>query len=186
MEGAVFPRLDLMESLDVDSMDFRWGLPLTFGIGRFQTKFGYYHICSHLGDELMLKDSAATRINYVRNGFVWGNSYYCTQDLRLYAEAGWSFECSGGAKPWEFQFGVDYSPAKPTGIRPAPFFAVNGHLREEVDFGGNFVVQAGYQWRGPTNHLFRAGVEYFTGKSDQYEFFRRYEDKVGLALWYDY
>jgi hypothetical protein len=67
-----------------------------------------------------------------------------------------------------------------------PFVAVNGHLREELNYSGNLVVQTGYQWRGETNHLFRAGLHYYTGKSDQYEFFRQYEDKVGLGLWYDF
>jgi hypothetical protein len=30
------------------------------------------------------------------------------------------------------------------------------------------------------------GIEYFNGKSDQFEFFDRYENKIGLALWYDF
>ena len=29
-----------------------------FGRGRFRTKFGYYHLCSHMGDEYMLKHPA--------------------------------------------------------------------------------------------------------------------------------
>ena len=36
------------------------------------------------------------------------------------------------------------------------------------------------------NHLFRAGVQYFSGKSDQYQFFKQYEEKIGLGLWYDF
>ena len=67
-----------------------------------------------------------------------------------------------------------------------PFFAVNAHLRQEVAFGGNLTVQTGYLWRGATGHLFRLGLQYFTGKSDQFEFFDQYEDKLGLGIWYDY
>jgi hypothetical protein len=186
MEGAAFPRLNMEESLDVMATDFRFGVPLTYGTERYQTKFGFYHLCSHLGDELMLKHPEVERINYSRNCLVWGHSYYWTDDIRLYAEASWAFYVDGGARPWEFQFGVDYSPARPTGTRPVPFFAINSHLREDIDYGGNFVVETGYQWRGASNHLFRAGMQYYTGKSDQYEFFRRNEDKIGLGLWYDY
>jgi hypothetical protein len=189
MEGAAFPRLSLEESLDVWATDFRFGVPLTYGIGNYQTKFALYHECSHLGDELMLNhpETQAERINYARNCLVWGNSYYPVPDVRFYGEVGWSFQDGGGAKPWEFQFGMDYSPAQPTTLsHPAPFLAVNGHLRQDVNFGGNLVVQTGYQWRGPTNHLFRAGVEYYNGKSDEYEFFDKYENKVGLGVWYDF
>lgn len=64
--------------------------------------------------------------------------------------------------------------------------AINGQIRQEIDYGGSFVAQAGWQWRVASNHLFRVGVQYFTRKSDQYEFFRRNEEKVGFALWYDY
>ncbi len=185
LEGAAFPRLDLEHGEDVVSTDYRVGIPLTYGWDRYQVKFGYIHICSHLGDEYMLMNPTVVRINYVRNGFLLGNSYNVTQKLRAYAEAAWAFECDGGAKPWEFQFGVEYSPA-PAGLHPQPFFAVNADLRQEVDFGGNLCVETGYQWRSTANHLFRAGVQYFTGKSDQYEFFNQYEEKIGLGLWYDF
>lgn len=117
---------------------------------------------------------------------VWGHSWYWTENLRLYGEAGWAFHVDGGSEPWEFQFGIDYSRAGPTGFRPVPFFAVNAHLRQEVDFGGNLTVQTGYLWRGATGHLFRMGLQYFTGKSDQFEFYDQDEDKVGLGIWYDY
>ncbi len=187
IEGAAFPRLDLERDLDLVASDFRFGIPLTYGRGRYQTKLAYYHLSAHLGDEWMLRTAGWTRINYTRNALVWGHAYSLTDNLRLYAEAAWAFDTDGGAEPWEFQFGVDYSPLEPAGsLRGSPFVALNAHLREEVDFGGNFVVQAGWQWRGPTGGLFRMGMQYFAGKSEQYEFFQQYEDKAGLGLWYDF
>jgi len=186
LEGAAFPRLDLEHDRDLVSADFRAGVPITFGRDRFQTKFAYYHLSSHLGDEFMVRNRSLSRINYVRDALVWGVSFYCVDDLRIYTEAAWSFYTDGGAEPWEFQFGVDYTPAGPSGIRGTPFFAINGHLREESDFGGNLVVQTGWQWRGDSGHLFRMGVQYFAGKSDQFEFFDQYEEKLGLAIWYDH
>ena len=168
------------------AVDFRMGVPLTYGWGAHQAKLGYYHLSSHLGDELMLDKPFVPRINYVRDAAVWGHSYFWTEDIRLYGEAAYAFNVDGGAEPWEFQFGVEYSPARPTGPRPVPFVAVNGHLREEIEFGGNLTVQAGYQWRGTTGHRFRVGMHYVTGKSDQYEFFNQFEDKVGLGVWFDY
>ena len=68
----------------------------------------------------------------------------------------------------------------------SPFAAVNGHLREEVNFGGNLSVQVGWQWRGSSGHVFRTGLQYFNGKSAQYQFFNEHEDQIGMAIWYDY
>lgn len=187
LEGAAFPRLDLDHQMDVLATDYRFGVPLTIGVGRYQTKIAFYHISSHLGDEFMLRFPEVDRINYSRNAAVWGHSYFLADDLRLYAEVAFSAGIDGGAEPWEFQFGIDYSPVDyVASVHGAPFVAINTHLREEVDFGGNLVVQTGWQWRGTTGSLFRLGMQYFNGKSEQYEFYRKSEDKVGLGIWYDF
>ena len=68
----------------------------------------------------------------------------------------------------------------------APFFAINGHLRQENDFGCNLDIQTGWQWRGRGGHLFRLGMQYFNGMSDQYQFFNQFEEQIGVGVWYDY
>ena len=187
IEGASQPRLDLLESLDLQAADFRFGVPLTYGRGPYEMKLAYYHISSHLGDEIMLKHpDEVTRINYSRDAIVWGHSYYLVEMLRLYGEVAWAFHIDGGDQPWEFQFGMEYSPDGPTRDGAVPFVAINAHLREAVDFGGNVTVQTGWLWRGPSGRMFRLGMQYLYGKSDQYEFFRRNEDKLGLGIWIDY
>ena len=187
MEGAGMPRLDLEhEERDLISADFRFGIPLTYGRGDYQMKFGYYHLSSHLGDEYMVRHGTLVRRNYSRDVLIWGHSYFLTPDIRVYGEAGWAFTYDGGTEPWEFQFGIDYSPAGPSGQRGAPFFAINGHLREEFDFGGNLAIETGWQWRGNSGHLFRVGMHYFQGMSDQWEFFDQYEEKLGFGVWYDF
>ena len=187
IEGAAFPRLDIEENRDLVACDYRFGIPVTYGGQRYRTKLAYYHLSSHLGDEFMLKHQNARRINYSRDVIVWGHSLYLLdQDLRLYAEAGWAFNNDGGSEPREFQTGVAYSPARPTGGSGAPFVAINAHLRQEVNFGGNLVVEAGWQWRGETGRLFRLGSQYYSGMSEQYEFFDSFEDKVGFGIWYDF
>jgi hypothetical protein len=186
LEGAAFPRLDLDEDRDLVSADFRAGVPITYGEGPLRTKLAYYHLSSHLGDEFLLKNPTVARLNYSRDVIVLGQSYYLDVDWRVYGEAGWAFYSDVGGE-WEFQFGLDYSPIADRGFRGSPFAAINGHLREEVSFGGNLVAQFGWQWRqAASGHLLRIGVEYYNGKSDQFEFFDRYENKVGLAVWYDY
>jgi hypothetical protein len=186
IEGAGFPRLALGSARELVSVDFRFGIPLTFRRGRWETKFGYYHLSSHLGDEYMVGEQTLDRINYSRDVIIAGAALRPSANLRLYAETGWAFLADGGSKPWEFQFGIDYSPSAPTRVFGAPFFAVNTRLREEVDFGGNVTAQAGLQWRGETGRLLRTGLHYFNGKSDQYQFFKEHEEQFGFGMWYDF
>jgi hypothetical protein len=187
LETAAFPRIDLETNLDLLSTDFRYGIPLTWGRGPYQVKLAFYHLSSHIADEFLLANPAFPRLNFSRDVIVLGNSFFLTTDLRVYAEAGWAFQSDGGSEPWEFQFGIDYSPLLPQFGRGSPFVALNGHLREEVNFGGNFVAQLGWQWRGKfTERLLRVGVQYLTGPSPQYQFFRDSEEQIGVGIWYDF
>jgi len=186
IEGAAFPRLDLEHDRDLVSADFRFGVPLTSRCGPWEAKFGYYHLSSHLGDEYLLRFPGYSRINYVWDGLVLGLAVNLGPNLRVYSEAGWGFNTDGGCKPWQFQFGADFSPADPTGPAGAPFLAVNTHLREENDFGGNFTAQTGWQWRGHGGQLLRFGLKYFNGLSEQDQFYQTFEELIGLGLWYDF
>jgi hypothetical protein len=186
IEGAAFPRLDITAGRrDLVSADYRFGIPLTYGLGRYQMKFAYYHLSSHLGDEF-IERTGAQRINYVRDALVWGHSYFLTPDARSYAEIGYSYNTDGGAEPWEIQFGLEFAPPCPTGVCGAPFLAINALLQEEHDFGGMLTLQAGWAWRNAVGRLFRVGLHYHNGKSPQYEFFDRHEEQIGVGIWYDY
>ena len=187
VEGCAMGRLDLgADSNALQATDYRVGVPWTYGRDNHQVKLAFYHVSSHLGDELMIQQPLVPRINYVRDALVWGHSYYPAEDYRVYGEIGYAFNVDDGAEPWEFQFGAEYSPVGPTGGWPTLFWAANVHLRQEVDFGGNFTFQVGLQWRGVSGNRMRFGMHYFTGKSEQYEFFDQFEDKVGFAFWYDF
>ena len=187
IEGAAFVRLDPQDERDLRSADYRFGIPLVYGVGRWQTKVAYYHNSAHLGDEFMLKHPTFTRINYVRDCFVWGNSWYAYDWLRLYGEVGWAFFTAGGAQPWEFQAGAELIQARPTGGRGAPFLAVNGFSRQELDWGGNVCVQTGWAWRGRRSEkLYRIGLEYLYGSDPQYQFVYKNQNRAGIGMWYDY
>jgi len=187
VEGSAQLRLDPDEEVDVRSVDFRGGVPLTYGWGNQQVKVAYYHLSSHLGDEFVIKNPGFTRLNFARDVLVIGYSVYPTERLRVYGEAGWAF-WSDVSGLWEFQVGVEYAPIRPTGIRGEPFFAVNAHLREEVNYGGGLTAQAGWAWRddGPAGRLLRMGVHYYNGESPQYSFFDSFEHQIGFGVWYDF
>lgn len=185
-EGSAQARLNLTDNVDVTSVDFRGGLPLTYGYGPWRLKAGYYHLSSHLGDEFLLKNPNYPRLNFARDVLLFGVSYYLNDDLRVYSEIGWAF-FTDVSEPWEVQFGVDYAPAAPTGGRGAPFFAINGHLREEVNYSGIMTVQAGWAWRSAQNgSLLRIGGHYSNGQSWQYSFYNHFEQQLGLGIWYDF
>lgn len=188
MEGGFQARLDPTgDSMPLTAVDFRIGVPITWANGPWQFKTGYYHVSAHLGDEYLLAHPTAQRLNYVRDAAMLGVGYYWTEMLRLYGEVAYAASVSDGAEPWEFQFGVDYAPAGDTGLRGAPFAAFNAHLREEVGFGGNLVFQFGWAWRQvPRGPLFRAGLQYYSGKSGQYEFYDQNERLIGWGLWADF
>ena len=186
VEASAQVRLDTGEEVDVQATDYRVGFPLTYGIGAWQWKTGYYHLSSHLGDEFQIKRPSFTRLNYSRDVWLLGVGYNIYPSTRVYAEAGWAFY-SDVAEPWEFQFGVDFAPACPTtNLLGAPFVAVNAHLRQEVNFGGNVTFQAGRAWRTDNGRLLRMGVHYYNGESNQFSFFDFHESFVGAAVWHDW
>jgi hypothetical protein len=186
IEGAAFPRLNLDANWDMDAADFRFGVPLIYGREKWQAKFSYYHLSSHMGDEYAIRENAlAERINFSRDVLVFGLSYFPLPAWRWYSEMGWAFHYDE-SKPWEFQFGVDVAQPGPTGAIGAPFFAINGHIREELDYGGNVVAQIGWFWRGNSTKVLRTGFHYFNGKSNQFEFFRNFEEQIGMGLWYEF
>ena len=186
--GAAIARLDVENRQDLDSTDYVFGFPLTYGFDQWQFKCGYAHISSHLGDELALREpgTLAQRVNYVRDSIVFGTSVFPNPVWRMYGEVGWSFHIGGGAQPWEMQFGTELSLPGPTDLRGTPFFALNGRMREEHDFGGDVTVQAGWLWRGVTGQAIRLGAHYYNGKSSQYQFFETSEEQIGMGLWYDF
>ncbi|QGJ70693.1 DUF1207 domain-containing protein [Planctomycetales bacterium 10988] len=185
--GGAKLRQDPNEGLDVLATDYRYDILLTHGDGPHRYKYGFYHVSSHAGDEFLLKNPGFDRINFFRDVFVAGYSYYATPELRLYGEVGYGFNVEI-SEPWEVQFGLDYGPASATGISGAPFFAINAHLREELDFGGNLALQTGWAWRGeaPGSGVLRTGLFYYNGGSPQFSFYYENEQQLGWGLWYDF
>ncbi len=186
--GAAIARLDIENQQDLDSCDYVFGLPLTYGNEQLQFKFGYAHLSSHLGDEYAISHpgSLADRVNYVRDSLVFGTSYYPLPVWRVYGEVGWAFHHDGGAGPWDSQFGTELSRPGPTGDSFTPFLAVNCRVRDDIDVVGDVNFQAGWLRRGILGQTLRWGLSYYNGKSSQAQFFRNYEEQVGVGLWYDF
>lgn len=187
LEGAALPRLNPESQMDVESVDYRFGLLWTGKRDNIAVKFGYFHVSSHVGDEYLIRNPTFQRMNFVRESLVLGTSVQATSDLRYYGEVAWAMATNGGAKPWQFQFGSEYAEQSERPGRPAPFSAINIQLREEVGFAAGVTVMSGWQWTGPeSGRTMRIGLQYFNGPSNQYQFLRRYDNQFGLGTWFDY
>ncbi|MGC3968640.1 MAG: DUF1207 domain-containing protein [Pirellulales bacterium] len=82
IEGSGQPRLDMENNEDLVAADFRAGIPITYGIGKWQSKFAFYHLSSHVGDEYLVRNPGFIRRNYSRDVLVLGQSYYLSADVR--------------------------------------------------------------------------------------------------------
>jgi hypothetical protein len=168
------------------SSDIRVGLPLSFSRSNQQTKLAYYFIRAHPGDS-WLEELASLRNEdfFERQSLVLGHSIYLTDRWRIYCEAGYAFN-SQVSQQWEFQFGTEWAPVRPTGILGAPFLATNAYLREEADYGGLFTLEGGWAWRKKRGRLFRIGLYYANGKSNQMVFQDLHEQQLGFGIWHDF
>ncbi len=174
-----------LHSLDLLSSDFRVGLPLSYGRNNHQTKLAVYFLRAHPSDRLLERiRSLWTDDFFQRQSLVFGHSVYVSNRFRLYGEAGYAFSSKVSDK-WEFQFGAECAPVCPTGLLGSPFLAANGYLREEVDFGGTFTLQAGWAWRKKRGRLFRVGMQYSNGASSQLALHDRHEQQIGFGIWFD-
>lgn len=186
VEGAAILRLDPDEDMDLQSVDFRAGVPLTFLWGPHRLRIAYYHLSAHLGDEFILKNPTFERLNYTRDALSLGYSRYLTERMRVYGEASWGFYTEV-AEPWQLQFGIERAPTRPTTALGEPFFAINGLLREEVDFGGTATLHVGWAWRDArVGRLLRTGLFVQAGKTHHMSFHDESERQIGVGLWYDF
>jgi len=188
LEGAVFARLIPAEpSTMLEGADFRFGLLNTWREDRLAVKWGYYHVSAHLGDEFLLVNSDFDRINYVRDAAIIGLTADLTDDAQVYGEVANALGSQGGAKPWEFQFGTQYTPVRKVAAHGSPYFGVNAYHRQDFSFRGGLNLIAGWNWFGEkTGERLRIGMQYYRGPSLQYSFFDRSERLVGGGLWFDY
>ena len=172
---------------DVESTDYRFGTEITAGEGPWAMKFGYFHVSSHVGDEYVIRNPTFQRINYVTESWVLGFSYTAADTVRVYGEMANSFSASGGAKRYQFQTGMEYTPIAKIPRFGAPFVAVNLDFRQSVNYDPATTAQVGWSFQGPdSDRRLRFGLQYANGPTSQFEFFRRREEYLGFGIWFDY
>ncbi len=187
MEGGAQARVDPEQNSDLEAVDYRFGILSTWRFGQNAFKAGYYHLSSHAGDEYLLANPGFIRVNYVRDSAIIGWTHDFTEDSQIYGEVAYAGGHEGGAEPLELQYGYQYTPLRAYGFKGAPYFGINGHTRQDFNWITSINTVAGWQWRGEeTSHLFRVGLQYYTGPALQWQFAGRNETLYGAGLWFDY
>ena len=127
--GSAQPRLNPYGfSSPVLSIDYTVGIPVTFALGKWQYKTGYNHLSSHFGDEFLINNPSylSSASTDVRDSIILGVGYFVTDALRVFGEFDYAMGAEDGAKPVEFQFGADFSPAHPGGCPSSPSMPICG------------------------------------------------------------
>lgn len=186
VNAAAHLRQNADNELDVDAVDFKVRVPISYRRGATAIQFGYDHISSHAGDEFLIRTPGFNRINFLRDSLVFAIRHDVACDLNVYAEIDYGVN-TDFAEPWWFQAGFEYTPGLRPGWRGAPILAVNGQWREEFDFDGSLNIIAGWQWQAvETDNLIRLAFRYYTGNSEQFSFFTQNEELIGFGLYYDF
>ncbi len=170
--------------------DYRYGFPVTFSSGPWHGKIAYEHLSSHLGDEPFIRDRKVS-FDYIRDEIVVAvGRYFCDYRMRVYGQAGWSFNqyIPGDPPPYRFDTGIEWTGGRSTSCWGRPFGAANVTFDGAVDYDPNFTLQLGWQWREAGRRLGQCRVfgEYYTGYSPYGQFFYQREQWLGVGVGFDY
>ena len=187
LEVGFIGQFDSSNSTDNIGWDGIYALTISYRPkGRVQYRLGLHHTSSHVGDEYMQR-TGRMRINYTREEWLVGASTPFGERWRAYGEAAYAFDMRNEAiqEPGRVQAGVQYERDDSLWRRRLGWYAaLDGTAFEERDWQVNSTVQAGIKL-GSANRTWRAGIQYYDGRSLVGEFFQADERYLSLGVWLD-
>jgi Protein of unknown function (DUF1207) len=169
--------------------DYRFGVPFTFAWDGWEAKVSYEHTSSHLGDQFIQQNPGRTHNGLVDDEAVVGLAYRYRNALRLYGQYGYGFSFGSidGDLPNRFDWGIEWSPQRPTGYRGQPFAAFDMELRQVQAYQPDTTIEVGWQWLSQaTRPGMRLALTYYNGDSPYGQFFLDRERWVGVGVFLDY
>jgi hypothetical protein len=195
IQAGVFSIFDLgSKSFDLLNADYMVGLPVVYRNGKFSALFRPFHQSSHLGDELLLRHSAPTRVNLSYEMLDVLGSYEWPWGFRTYAGAGYIVHNEPHLDPIMVQGGMEWVGSEEGGlqlvtqrvaplsgfkVRPMAAFDVKFH--QEGGWAGDYSPRVGVQLSRGTTRNFQLLVEYFHGKSPNGQFYVDNVEYVGIG-----
>jgi hypothetical protein len=191
LQAGVFSIFELdSATFDLINTDFFVAATLGYRFADFSAMGRFFHQSSHLGDELLLRDTRPNRENLSYEGLDLKLSYDLPLGLRAYGGGGYlvrvdpdnlgrGFAQAGGEwrSPWALWAG-----------RLRPVAGVDLQFREENDWHTDLSVRAGLQFESVAvlSRNLQLLVEYFNGRSFDGQFYRDSVEYVGVGLHFNF
>ena len=180
-------QFDNTQSQDNLGWDGIYGLHLATRLSdKLMLRAGSKHISSHLGDEY-IEQTGRTRIQYTREELRVGLAWSGMPRSLIYAELSHAYDIRNEdlQDPWRAQIGAQYQSAQRFWQAQLNWYvAADFSSYQENDWDINTTLQAGVS--APSGaHMWRLGLEFYSGRSQLGEFFQDDEQYWSLGLWFD-
>lgn len=189
IQGASFIELDSLGHFIYPERVSDWYLGMYFSetSGDLCHRFEYVHVSSHLGDELFLN---VQRFIYTRESFRWTSSWRPSDNLRLYAGAGYYPHIAPEEKPFFLHTGAEFYTASfdflfSTAARG--YFTYDLKVKDEAGGVVDQAFQWGLQWKWKKEDAsgLRLALTYSNGNSEYGQFYLSGDNHWGAAVFFD-
>lgn len=187
IQAGVFAVFDLdAGSKDLINADYLAAVFGGYRQGAFSAFGRVFHQSSHLGDELLLRDTRLHRINLSYESVDLKLSYDLPLGLRVYGGGGYLFDRDPSSlKHWSAQAGAEFhSPWTLWGEAIRPIAGLDLQSRETNNWDVDVSLRAGLQFENVQvlgRNLQLLG-EYFRGNSSDGQFYTREVEFVGFGV----
>lgn len=191
LQGGTFSIFDLdSQSFDLINTDFFGAGFVGYRLGDFSAIGRIFHQSSHLGDELLLRQTRPNRINLSYEGLDAKFSYDLPLGLRAYGGGGYLFDVDpSNLGRGLAQAGAEFkSPWALWQGRLRPVAGADFQFREENKWQMDFSLRGGLQFENVSvlGRNLQILVEYFKGPSFDGQFFRQSVEYVGIGAQFNF
>lgn len=185
IQAAVFALFNLnAPSSDLVNADYWIGLPLSYRRGPWSYQLKLYHQSSHLGDEFILGNPGVNRVNLSYEE-IKGLMSYEWEHWRVYGGGGYILHSEPDLKRKHVQGGIEF--IIPRAWRGLDFVAaMDAKVSEEIGWKSSFSYQAGFEFKGASQHRVRLMFEHFDGHSPNGQFYQERVRYTGLGLYFGF
>lgn len=187
IQAGVFAVFDLdAKSKDLINADYFAAAFGGYRQGAFSALGRVFHQSSHLGDELLLRDTALHRINLSYESVDLKLSYDLPLGLRVYGGGGYLFDRDPSSlKHWSAQTGAEFrSPWTLWGGAIRPIAGLDLQSRETNNWNVDVSLRTGLQFENVQvlGRNLQLLAEYFHGNSSDGQFYAREIEFLGLGV----
>ena len=182
LDAGFLGLFDIDRNYDNLGWDGNYGLVIAHPLGRHAAaRVAWLHDSSHVGDEFMER-TGRTRIDYTRQEFVLGATWWPAPEWRVYGEYGHGtgYDSGDPGEPGRAQAGLEWE----RDARWAFYAAMDLQAWEESDWDPDLAVQVGLAFHAE-DRRWRLGLEYYDGRVPLGEFYLEDQRHLSLGLYLD-